>query len=139
VSMTSSPSPATQTSAWTTFFLTPLPPLPGGLVDLIPARGSVPGRALLTANAIRKQVLLRLWPGVQGDESRERALLLCCNSHPQASWWIRAGADRAHALILQQLTILLVWRMKQAGDDEAQVGTSAAARTGTESQHRLPR
>jgi len=134
MNMTASPAPVTHTSAsaWTTFFLTPLPPLPGALVDLTPAKGSVPGRALPTANAIRKQVLLRLWPGVQGDASRERALLLCCNSHPQASWWIRAGADHAQALIVQQLTILLAWRMKQAGDDEPLVGTSAAARTGTD-------
>jgi len=106
------------------------------LADLAPARGSVPGRALPTANAIRKQVLLRLWLAVQGDEDRERALLLCCNSHTQASWWIRAGADRAHTMLLQQLTTLLAWRMKQAGDDAGEIGLSPAERTGNGGQHR---
>src|SRR5881394_2790829 len=98
------------TMDWQQFFTLPLPELPGDLVDLCPSRGGVPGMTLPRATAIRKLTILTLWPAVQGDREREHALLVCCNAHEQANWWVRAGTVGAPRSIADQLGWLLALR-----------------------------
>ena len=96
---------------WTTCVTMPLPPLPKELVELVLPDGcSMPAQALLLARMIRTQVILSLWPLIQGDVIRELAFVICVNSYADAWWWIRADTSRSQETVMKQLTMLLAWR-----------------------------
>ena len=98
--------------SWTMGVAIPLPSLPKKLAELVPpANCDTPERVLPTADAIREQVVASLWPALRGDTIRELALIICCNSHPEALWWVRTGIEQSREIVLKQLTMLLAWRV----------------------------
>ncbi len=48
----------------------------------------LPGRQIPMARLIREAAITALWLTVAGDAVAAHALVLACNVHPQARWWI---------------------------------------------------
>ena len=48
----------------------------------------LPGRQVPMASLIREAAIAALWPTVADDAVAVHALVLACNVHPQARWWI---------------------------------------------------
>ncbi len=48
----------------------------------------LPGRQVPMARLIREATIIALWPTVADDAVAVHALVLACNVHPEASWWI---------------------------------------------------
>ena len=48
----------------------------------------LPGRQVPMARLIREAAITALWPTVADDAVAVHALVLACNAHPQARWWI---------------------------------------------------
>ncbi len=48
----------------------------------------LPGKQVPMARLIREDALAALWPKVAGDVVAAGALVLACNLHPEARWWI---------------------------------------------------
>ena len=48
----------------------------------------LPGRQVPMARLIREAAIAALWPTVADDAVAYHALVLACNLHPEARWWI---------------------------------------------------
>ncbi len=48
----------------------------------------LPGRQVPMARLIREAAIAALWPMVADDAVKVHALVLACNVHPEARWWI---------------------------------------------------
>ena len=48
----------------------------------------LPGRQVPMARLIREAAIVAFWPTVADDALAAHALVLACNLHPQARWWI---------------------------------------------------
>ena len=48
----------------------------------------LPGRQVPMARLIREAAIAALWPTVADDAIAVHALVLACNLHPEARWWI---------------------------------------------------
>ena len=69
----------------------------------------LPGMQVPMARLIREAAIAALWPTVAGDAVAAGALLLACNLHPEARWWI-VHQNEAKGLIAATLVRLLAWR-----------------------------
>ena len=78
--------------------LTQLPSQAGDLHALSPDGCHLPAVAVAQASLIRKEVIVALWPEVVDDESAVRALIISCNSHSQALWWIQHRNEATDAI-----------------------------------------
>ena len=61
------------------------------------------------ARIMREDVLAALWPTVAGDAVAAGALLLACNLHPEARWWI-VHQYEVQDLIAEAMACLLALR-----------------------------
>ena len=48
----------------------------------------LPGRQVPMARLIREAAIAALWPTAADDAVAAHALVLACNVHPEARWWI---------------------------------------------------
>ena len=71
----------------------------------------LPGRQVPMARLIREAVITALWPMVADDAVAVHALVLACNVHPEAKWWI-VHACEVKDLIAGTLACLLALRNK---------------------------
>ncbi len=69
----------------------------------------LPGRQVPMARLIREAVIAVLWPMVADDALAAHALVLACNLHPQARWWIVRQYE-VKDLIADDMTRLLALR-----------------------------
>ncbi len=89
--------------------LTQLPSQARDLHALSPDGCHLPAVAVAQASLIRKEAIVALWPEVVDDESAVKALIISCNSHSQALWWIQHRNEATDAL-KQQIHLLLSLR-----------------------------
>ena len=61
------------------------------------------------ARIMREDALAALWPTVAGDAVAVGALLLACNLHSEARWWI-VHQHKAKDLIAEAMVCLLALR-----------------------------
>jgi hypothetical protein len=92
---------------WKWFFVQPLPPLPGELVELSSSPGGMPGLSGQRARWIRKLTILTLWPEVAGDPLREQALLSACNTYTHMREWLLMGTALAPCRVRERIACLL--------------------------------
>ncbi len=69
----------------------------------------LPGRQVPMARLIREAVIAVLWPMVADDALAAHAMVLACNLHPQARWWI-VHQYEVKDLIADDMTRLLALR-----------------------------
>ncbi len=74
----------------------------------------LPGMQVPMARLIREAVISALWPTVASDAVAASALLLACNLHPEARWWIMHQHE-AQDLIAEAMACLLAMR-KSTGE-----------------------
>ncbi len=48
----------------------------------------LPGRQVPMARRIREEAIAALWPSVANDPFAVIALVLACNAHSEARWWV---------------------------------------------------
>ena|SRR5215471_20414312 len=73
----------------------------------------LPGMQVPMARLIREAAIAALWPTVAGDAVAAGALLLACNLHPEARWWI-VHQYEAQDLIAETMACLLALRHSTA-------------------------
>ena len=69
----------------------------------------LPGRQVPMARLIREAAIAALWPTVADDVVAAHALVLACNMHPQARWWI-VHQPEVKDLIADAMACLLALR-----------------------------
>ncbi len=70
-----------------------------GLVPLV-CRTGVPAKQIIWARHIRDEVMLSLLPDIAEGTKAEQALVVACNLHPEAKWWLE-HSNTAKNLIAQ--------------------------------------
>ncbi len=69
----------------------------------------LPGMQVPMARLIREAAIGALWPTVASDAVAAGSLLLACNLHPEARWWI-VHQYEAQDLIAEAMACLLALR-----------------------------
>jgi hypothetical protein len=73
----------------------------------------LPGMQVPMARLIREAVISALWPTAASDAVATSAMLLACNLHPEARWWI-VHQYEAQDLIAEAMACLLALRHRTA-------------------------
>ena len=73
----------------------------------------VPGKQVPMARLIREAAIATLWPAVADDAIAVQALVLVCNAHSEAIWWILNGRE-VKSLIADAMGRLLTLRKRAA-------------------------
>ncbi len=81
----------------------------------------LPGRQVPMARLIRESVIAALWPRVADDAVVVHALVLACNVHPEARWWIVHQCE-VKDLIADDMERLLALRKRA---DERQMSSAS--------------
>ncbi len=69
----------------------------------------LPGRQVPMARLIREAAIAALWPTVADDAVAAHALVLACNVHPEARWWI-VHQHKVKNLLADDMACLLALR-----------------------------
>lgn len=77
----------------------------------------LPGRQVPMARLIREEAIAALWPSVADDPFAVFALVLACNAHPEARWWV-VHEREVVSLITNDIAQLLTLR-EQAIEQQA--------------------
>ncbi len=81
----------------------------------------LPARQVPMARLIRQAAIAALWPTVADDAVAAHALVLACNLHPEARWWV-VHQHEVQDLIADAMARLLALRTR--ADDRQTSSTS---------------